>query len=70
LRCRLFTFAWSGKRCRCPTAPCGDCQGFGEATHGEALVPERCGLLLLLWIERPPLSAANTASIHQCRWTA
>jgi hypothetical protein len=26
--------------------------------------------LQLLWIERPPLSAANTASIHQSRGTA
>ena len=47
---------------------CG--QSFGDATHGAALVPERCGLLRLLWIERPPPSAANTASSHQCRWTA
>jgi hypothetical protein len=24
------------------------------------------GALQLQWIERPPLGAANTASIHQC----
>jgi hypothetical protein len=28
------------------------------------------GALQLLWIERPPLSAANTPSIHQSRGTA
>lgn len=28
------------------------------------------GALQLLWIERPPLGAANTASIHQCSSTA
>ena len=27
-------------------------------------------VLQLLWIERPPLSAANTTSIHQSRYTA
>jgi hypothetical protein len=32
----------------------------------EALVTEIHGLLQLLWIERPPLAAANTASIRQC----
>jgi hypothetical protein len=31
----------------------------------EALVTELHGVLQLLWIERPPLAAANTASIHQ-----
>jgi len=40
-----------------------------DAPHGATLVAECCGLLLLLWIERPPLGAANTASINQCRWT-
>jgi hypothetical protein len=31
----------------------------------EALVTELHGVLLLLRIERPPLAAANTASIRQ-----
>ena len=36
----------------------------------EALVTELHGLLQLLWIERPPLAAANTSSTHQSRGTA
>jgi len=33
-------------------------------------VPQVHGVLQLLRIERPPLGAANTPSIRQCRWTA
>jgi hypothetical protein len=42
----------------------------GDATQGAALMAEVNGALQLQWIERPPLSAANTASIHQSRGTA
>ncbi|GDX73859.1 hypothetical protein LBMAG40_05160 [Cyanobium sp.] len=33
-------------------------------------MPEVHSLLQLLRIERPPLGAANTPSIRQCRWPA
>jgi len=45
-------------------------QDPGDATQGAALMAEVNGALQLLWIERPPVSAANTASIHQSRGTA
>jgi hypothetical protein len=46
------------------------CQVLGDAPHGAALMPWCPGLLLLPWIERPPLGAANTASTYQCRCPA
>jgi hypothetical protein len=53
--------AHSGERCS---------QDPGNATEGAALMAEVNGALQLQWIERPPLGAANTASIHQSRGTA
>ena len=53
--------AHSGERCS---------QDPGNATEGAALMAEGNGALQLQWIERPPLGAANTASIHQCSSTA
>jgi hypothetical protein len=38
----------------------------GDATQGAALMAEVNRALQLQWIERPPLVAANTPSIHQC----
>jgi hypothetical protein len=46
------------------------CQVFGDALHCEALMAQCPGLLLLLQIERPPLSAAHTPSIRQRSRTA
>jgi len=43
------------------------CQVFVDAPYGALLMALCLGLLLLRWIDRPPLGAANTASIHQCR---
>jgi len=37
----------------------------GHSSERAALMAEVNGALQLLWIERPPLAAANTASIHQ-----
>jgi hypothetical protein len=42
----------------------------GNPPEGAALVPELNGPLQLLRIERPPLAAANAASIRQSRWPA
>jgi hypothetical protein len=55
-----------------PTANGGQrcCQVFGDATHGAAFMVQCPGLLLLPWIERPPLGTANTTSIHQCHCPA
>ena len=36
----------------------------------QSLVPQVQSMLQLLRIERPPLGAANAASIRQCRWGA
>jgi hypothetical protein len=36
-----------------------------DATEGAALMAQGNGALQMLWLERPPLAAANTASIHQ-----
>ncbi len=44
----------------------GSGQQPGDVRQVEALVTEIHGLLQLLWIERPPLAAANTPSIRQC----
>jgi len=46
------------------------CQHPGNATESAALMAEINGVLQLLWIERPPLGAANTTSIHQFSNTA
>ena len=46
-------------RKRCPQHP-------GHSSERAALMAEVNSSLQLLWIERPPLAAANTASIHQC----
>lgn len=48
----------------------GYCQNPGDATDGPALIAEGHRSLELEWIERQPLRAANTASIHQSRGTA
>ncbi len=48
----------------------GRLESLGEATKFAALVPEVYGLLQLLRIERPPLAAANSPSIHQRRHAA
>ena len=53
--------AHSGERCR---------QHTGHSSERAALMAEVHSSLQLLWIERPPLAAANTASIHQCSRTA
>jgi hypothetical protein len=45
-----------GKRCS---------QDPGHSFERAALMALVNGALQLLWIERPPLGAANTASIHQ-----
>jgi hypothetical protein len=37
----------------------------GHSSERAALMAEVNGVLQLLWIERPPLGAANTPSIHQ-----
>jgi hypothetical protein len=42
----------------------------GHSSERAALMAEVNGALQLQWIERPPLGAANTASIHQCSSTA
>jgi len=42
------------------------CQPPGNTTESAALMAEVHSALQLLWIERPPLGAANTPSIHQC----
>ena len=44
----------------------GSCQQPGDVPELEPLVTEIHALLQLLRIERPPLAAANTPSIHQC----
>jgi hypothetical protein len=48
-------------------ADCGKRKGqqAGDAPEGAALMAQGNGTLQMLWIERPPLAAANTASIHQ-----
>jgi len=46
------------------------CQHPGNATEREPLMAEVHSALQLPWIERPPLSEANTPSIHQSRGTA
>jgi hypothetical protein len=38
--------------------------------EGAALMAKANSVLQLQWIERPPLSAANTAAIHQSCYTA
>jgi hypothetical protein len=43
----------------------GSGQQPGELAEVQPLVPELYGALQMLWIEGPPLCAANTASIHQ-----
>jgi hypothetical protein len=53
--------AHSGERCG---------QDPGNATERAALMAQIYSVLQLLWIERPPLGAANTASIHQSGGTA
>ena len=45
-------------------------EGPCDAAERAALVPEVYGLLQLMRIERPPLSAANTPSIRKCSHTA
>jgi hypothetical protein len=40
-------------------------QQAGDAPEGAALMAQGNGALQMLWIERPPLAAANTATIHQ-----
>ena len=45
-------------------------QNPGHSSERAALMAEVNSALQLLWIERPPLGAANTASIHQCSSTA
>jgi hypothetical protein len=42
----------------------------GHSSERAALMAQVRGVLQLLWIEPPPLGAANTASIHQCSSTA
>jgi len=42
----------------------------GDAAKVAALIAYVNGALQWQWIERPPLSAANTAPIHQIRDTA
>ena len=54
---RLWPAARAGKRFS---------QGFGNPLHGAALIAQSCDLVLLLWMERPPLFATSTSSIHQC----
>jgi hypothetical protein len=44
----------------------GSGQQPGDVPEVEALVTELHGTLQVLRIKRPPLGAANTASIHQC----
>lgn len=58
---RLENPAHGGERCG---------QHPGDTARGAALMTEGDGVLQLLWIECPPLGAANTESIHQCRDTA
>jgi hypothetical protein len=41
----------------------------GHSSERAALMAEVHSVLQLLWIERPPLGTANTASIHQCSST-
>jgi hypothetical protein len=45
------------------------CQHPGNTTEDAPLMAELHSALQLQWIERPPLCAANTASIHQCSST-
>jgi len=45
-------------------------EGLSDPAERAALVPEVHSPLQLLRIERPPLGAAHTPSIHQCRYTA
>ena len=56
--------AWTDKggHVRCMQQP-------GDVPEVEPLVAEIHGVLQLLGIERPPLAAANTASIRQRGWT-
>jgi len=51
----------SGERCG---------QDPGNATERAPLMAQVHSALQLQWIERPPLSAANTPAIHQSRGTA
>ena len=44
----------------------GSRQQPGDVAQMQALMPELHGTLQVLRIERPPLGAANTASIRQC----
>jgi len=48
----------------------GRTESPGDAAERAALVPQVYSLLELLRIERPPLAAANTPSIRQCRYAA
>jgi len=48
----------------------GRLQQPGNVTEVEPLVAEIHGVLETLWIERPPLGAANTPTFHQRGWTA
>jgi len=45
-------------------------QNLGHSSERAALMAEVNCALQLLWIERPPLGAANTASIHKSSSTA
>jgi hypothetical protein len=44
----------------------GNRQQPGDVVHVQSLMPQLHGALEVLRIERPPLCAANTASIRQC----
>jgi len=48
----------------------GRLQQSGNVAEVEPLMAEIHGVLETLWIERPPLGAAKTPTIHQSGWTA